>query len=93
MQAILTVEQIQNILNGCEQSLRMLQATPEFRALQSSRYFSTSNDLVLADAIQTLVEVSDGIANVQALESGFFDDQIAKSKLNQQLELKDSQNV
>ncbi|QLE54018.1 hypothetical protein FD724_40055 (plasmid) [Nostoc sp. C057] len=54
---------------GCEQTLRLIQATLEYRRLQTSEHFTTSNDLVLNDAIQSISEVLDGIEKVQLANS------------------------
>jgi hypothetical protein len=64
MQQVLTVDQILAILKGCEEYLRMLRATPEYRRLEASERFTTSNDLRLGDAIQALFEVQDGVFEV-----------------------------
>ncbi|MCW5319142.1 hypothetical protein GTQ43_37740 [Nostoc sp. KVJ3] len=65
MQQILTVEQILAMLKGYEESLRMLRATPEYMKLEASERFTTSNDLRLGDAVQTLVEVHEAILNIE----------------------------
>ncbi|MBE9036962.1 hypothetical protein [aff. Roholtiella sp. LEGE 12411] len=65
MNSNVSTEEIVIILAGVEQTLRLIQATPEYRRLQASKYFTTSNDLVLNDAIQSIFEVLDGIEQVQ----------------------------
>jgi hypothetical protein len=65
MQQVLTVEQILAILKGKEESLRMLRATPEYMRLEASERFTTSNDLRLGDAIQTLAEVHQAILDIK----------------------------
>ena len=65
MQQVLTVEQILAMLKGQEESLRMLRATPEYMKLEASERFTTSNDLRLGDAIQTLAEVHQAILNIE----------------------------
>ena len=69
MNSIVSTEEIVIILAGVEQTLRLIQATPEDRRLQTSEHFTTSNDLVLNDAIQSLSEVLDGIEKVQLANS------------------------
>jgi len=69
MNSILSTEEIVMILAGVEQTLRLIQATPEYRGLQTSEHFTTSNDLVLNDAIQSISEVLDGIEKVQLANS------------------------
>lgn len=66
----MTPQQIGAVLANTEQILRVVIALPEYQRLQHSRFFSTSNDLTLADAIQALVEVQDAIATVQEIEGG-----------------------
>ena len=65
MNSIVSTEEIVIVLAGVEQTLRLIQATPEYRRLQTSEHFTTSNDLVLNDAIQSISEVLDGIEKVQ----------------------------
>lgn len=55
----MNIEQIKSILEGAEESLRLLQQQPEYQRIE--RKISTPNDLVLADAIQTLSEISQAI--------------------------------
>ncbi|YAF99453.1 MAG: hypothetical protein AB3A66_30360 (plasmid) [Nodularia sp. CChRGM 3473] len=54
---ILTTSEIREILQGCRQTLRLVQSTEEYRKIEASEYFSTSNDLVLNDAVNALFEV------------------------------------
>jgi hypothetical protein len=69
MNSIVTTEEIVIILAGVEQTLRLIQATPEYTRLQTSKHFTTSNDLVLNDAIQSISEVLSGIEQVQLANS------------------------
>ncbi|MCF2152355.1 hypothetical protein IQ276_039410 [Desmonostoc muscorum LEGE 12446] len=69
MNSIISTEEIVIILAGVEQTLRLIQATPEYSRLQTSKHFTTSNDLVLNDAIQSISEVLDGIEKVQLANS------------------------
>ena len=59
--AIMTTEQIKSILAGAEESLRLLQSQPEYQAIENSDDFTTENDLVLGDAIQSLSEIYQAI--------------------------------
>jgi len=65
----MTPQQIGAVLANTEQILRVVIALSEYQRLQKSRFFSTSNDLTLADAIQALVEVQDAIATIQEHEA------------------------
>ena len=65
MTSIVSTEEIVIVLAGVEQTLRLIEATPEYSRLQTSKHFTTSNDLVLNDAIQSISEVLDGIEKVQ----------------------------
>ncbi len=69
------IEQIKALISGTEETLRLLQSLPEYQAIESSEGFSTPNDLVLADAIQTLSEIYQAI-----VESEYY---LPDSKLNQ----------
>ncbi|MGF1981121.1 MAG: hypothetical protein RMY30_036815 [Nostoc sp. CmiSLP01] len=73
MMCNISTEEIVIILAGVEQTLRLIQATPEYRRLQTSKHFTTSNDLVLNDAIQSISEVLSGIEQVQLANS--FDEE------------------
>jgi hypothetical protein len=55
----MNIEQIKSIIDGAEESLRLLQQQPEYQRIE--RKISTPNDLVLADAIQTLSEIYQAI--------------------------------
>jgi hypothetical protein len=69
MSSIVSTEEIVIVLAGVEQTLRLIQATPEYSRLQTSEHFTTSNDLVLNDAIQSISEVLNGIEKVQLANS------------------------
>lgn len=69
MMCNINTEKIVIVLAGVEQTLRLIQATPEYRRLQRSKHFTTSNDLVLNDAIQSIDEVLSGIEKVQLANS------------------------
>ncbi|MEG4166544.1 MULTISPECIES: hypothetical protein [unclassified Microcoleus] len=52
----ITIEEIKSILAGTEETLRLLQKQPEYQTIENSDSFVTQNELVLADAIQSLSE-------------------------------------
>lgn len=64
-QPSLTTTEIMTIILGCEQTLRFVQASPNYKQIEASERFSTSNDLRLGDAVQTLVEVHEAILNIE----------------------------
>ncbi|MHC5915840.1 MAG: hypothetical protein ACYTXE_33690 [Nostoc sp.] len=64
-QPSLTTTEIMTIILGCEQTLRFIQASPNYKQIEASERFSTSNDLRLGDAIQTLLEVHEAIINIE----------------------------
>lgn len=47
MEIKLTTQEIRAILQGCQYTLRLVGSSKDYRRLQSSEYFSTSNDVVL----------------------------------------------
>ncbi|MCG6133972.1 MAG: hypothetical protein MET45_04840 [Nostoc sp. LLA-1] len=65
MTQILTTEQIQSILKGIEETLRMLQAKSEYREIEATEEFTRANDFNLLDVIHALGEVQEGIENFQ----------------------------
>jgi hypothetical protein len=50
MEIKLTTTEIRTILQGCQHTLRLVGSSKDYRKIQSSEYFSTSNDVVLNDA-------------------------------------------
>ncbi|YAF99196.1 MAG: hypothetical protein AB3A66_27380 (plasmid) [Nodularia sp. CChRGM 3473] len=64
---ILTTSEIRAILQGCQQTLRLVQSTEEYRKIESSGYFSTSNDVVLNDAVNALFEVVGAIEEYESI--------------------------
>ena len=50
-------EQIKAILNGCEASLQLILSDANYQKIQQDEHFSTNNDLLLGDAVQTINEV------------------------------------
>ena len=64
-QPSLTTTEIMTILLGCEQILRFVQASPNYRDIEASERFSTSNDLRLGDAVQALMEIHQAILDIE----------------------------
>ncbi|MBC1300196.1 hypothetical protein GNF11_36015, partial [Nostoc sp. UCD122] len=50
-QPSLTTTEIMTIILGCEQTLRFVQASPNYKQIEASERFSTSNDLKIGDAV------------------------------------------
>ena len=65
MEIKLTTSEIRIILQGCQYTLRLVGSSKDYRRLQSSEYFSTSNDVVLNDAFNILGEIVDAIDRVE----------------------------
>ncbi|MBD2731383.1 hypothetical protein H6G96_35070 [Nostoc sp. FACHB-892] len=65
MEIKLTTAEIRTILQGCQYTLRLVGSSKDYRRLQSSEHFSTSNDVVLNDAFDVLGEIVDAIDCVQ----------------------------
>ncbi|MHC5862426.1 hypothetical protein [Nostoc sp.] len=65
MEIKLTTSEIRAILQGYQYTLRLVGSSKDYRRLQSSEYFSTSNDVVLNDAFNILGEVVDAIEQVE----------------------------
>ncbi|WP_225912846.1 hypothetical protein [Nostoc flagelliforme] len=61
----LTTSEIRTILQGCQYTLRLVGSSKDYRRLQLSEHFSTSNDVVLNDAFNILGEVVDAIVQVE----------------------------
>lgn len=73
MEVKLTTSEIRTILQGCQYTLRLMGSSKDYRRLQSSEYFSTSNNVVLNDAFNILGEIVDAIDSVQqATQKGEF---------------------
>ncbi|MBE9054297.1 hypothetical protein IQ243_28675 [Nostocales cyanobacterium LEGE 11386] len=82
MQMILTTSEIRAILQGCRQTLRLVQSTEEYRRIENSEYFSTSNDVVLNDAVNALFEVVGAIEEYEVItqqEEGWMEQQIKEA--------------
>ncbi|MFW9262000.1 hypothetical protein [Nostoc sp. CALU 546] len=65
MEIRLTTAEIRTILQGCQYTLRLVGSSRDYRKIQSSEHFSTSNDVVLNDAFNILGEVVDAIDEVE----------------------------
>ncbi|MBW4456792.1 MAG: hypothetical protein KME55_31220 [Nostoc indistinguendum CM1-VF10] len=61
----LTTAEIRTILQGCQYTLRLVGSSKDYRKIQSSEHFSTSNDVVLNDAFSILGEIVDAIDEVE----------------------------
>ncbi len=64
-QPSLTTTEIMTIILGCEQTLRFVQASPNYKQIEACKRFSTSNDLKIGDAVQTLMEIHEAILNIE----------------------------
>ena len=67
MEIKLTTSEIRTILQGRQYTLRLVGSSKDYRKIQSSEYFSTSNDVVLNDAFNILGEVVDAIDEVEQM--------------------------
>ena len=65
MEIKLTTSEIRAILQGCQHTLRLVQSSRDYRNIQSSQYFSTTNNVVLNDAFSILGEIVDAIEQVE----------------------------
>ena len=65
MEIKLTTAEIRTILQGCQYTLQMVGSSKDYRRLQSSEHFSTSNDVVLNDAFNVLGEVVEASDQVE----------------------------
>ena len=61
----LTTPEIRAILQGCQYTLQLVGSSRDYRKIQSSEYFSTSNNVVLNDAFNILGEVVYAIDEVE----------------------------
>ena len=64
-QPSLTTTEIMTIIEGCKQTLKFVQLSSTYQEIESSERFTTSNDLRLGDAIQSLSEVHQAILNIE----------------------------
>ncbi|MCF2152245.1 hypothetical protein IQ276_038840 [Desmonostoc muscorum LEGE 12446] len=65
MEIRLTTAEIRTILQGCQYTLRLVGSTKDYRRLQSSEHFSTSNNVVLNDAFNVLEEIVSAIDDIE----------------------------
>lgn len=65
MEIKLTRSEIRTILQGCQYTLQLVGSSKDYRRLQSSEYFSTSNDVVLNDAFNVLGEIVSAVEQVE----------------------------
>ncbi|MGF2037401.1 MAG: hypothetical protein RMZ43_019125 [Nostoc sp. CmiVER01] len=65
MEIKLTTPEIRAILQGCQYTLRLVGSSQDYRKIQSSEHFSTSNNVVLNDAFNILEEVVDAIDEME----------------------------
>ncbi|MBN4004228.1 MULTISPECIES: hypothetical protein [unclassified Nostoc] len=67
MEIRLTTSEIRTILQGCQYTLQLVGSSKDYRRLQSSEHFSTSNDVVLNDAFNVLEEIVNAIDGVEQM--------------------------
>ncbi|MBN3959192.1 hypothetical protein [Nostoc sp. NMS8] len=67
MEIKLTTSEIRAILQGCQHTLRLVGSSRDYRNIQSSQYFSTTNNVVLNDAINVLFELVEAIDGVEQM--------------------------
>ncbi|MBD2248734.1 hypothetical protein [Nostoc sp. FACHB-888] len=67
MEIKLTRSEIRTILQGCQYTLRLVGSSQDYRKIQSSQYFSTTNDVVLNDAVNVLFELVEAIDGVEQM--------------------------
>lgn len=65
MEIRLSTSEIRTILQGCQYMLQIVGSSKDYRRLQSSEHFSTSNNVVLNDAFNVLEEIVDAIDDVE----------------------------
>ncbi|MBD2534159.1 hypothetical protein H6G97_33365 [Nostoc flagelliforme FACHB-838] len=62
-------QQLTSTLKNCLSELMKVNNSNEFKRIEQSRYFSTTNDVFLGDAINTINEVLEGIRGVEVCQS------------------------
>ncbi len=62
-QPSLTTTEIMTIILGCEQTLRFVQASPNYKQIEASERFSTPPVLKMCAAVQALMETPEAIVN------------------------------
>lgn len=63
VQPSLTTTEIMTIIESCEHILRFVQVSPVYKQIEASERFTTTNDLRMGDAVQSLVEINQAIVN------------------------------
>jgi hypothetical protein len=71
MEIKLTTSEMRAILQGCQYTLQLVGSSKDYRKIQSSEHFSTSNDVVLNDAFNILGEVVNAIDEVEQATQQF----------------------
>ncbi|MBW4430037.1 MAG: hypothetical protein KME50_38290 [Nostoc desertorum CM1-VF14] len=71
MEIKLSRSEIRTILQGCQYTLQLVGSSKDYRKIQSSEHFSTSNDVVLNDAFNILGEVVNAIDEVEQATQQF----------------------
>ncbi|WP_341531872.1 hypothetical protein WKK05_38355 (plasmid) [Nostoc sp. UHCC 0302] len=84
MEMKLSTSEIRAILQGCQYTLRFIGSSKDYRQLQGSPDFSTSNNVYLKDAVNILGEVLEAILEVERIihdqkESGEGDTDLSES--------------
>ncbi|MCC5638741.1 hypothetical protein LC593_23480 [Nostoc sp. CHAB 5844] len=69
MAQILSLDEILSLLKGIDVALRMLQAKSEYRDIETTEEFTSSNDFNLLDVIHTLGEVVEAIERFQSAQN------------------------
>ncbi|MBN3888408.1 MAG: hypothetical protein HWQ43_04270 [Nostoc sp. JL31] len=64
----MNISELVTFLNGVSNILDSVQDSPELKRLVKSRYYSTSNNLVLADIQLVIEEVSKGLDQANKFE-------------------------
>ncbi|MEH1768523.1 hypothetical protein [Nostoc sp.] len=64
----MSISELVTFLNGVSYILDSVQDSPELKRLIESRYYSTSNNLVFADILLVIEEVSKGLAQANKFE-------------------------
>ncbi|MEH1856127.1 MAG: hypothetical protein V7L11_31690 [Nostoc sp.] len=64
----MSISELVTFLNGVSYILDSVQDSPELKKLIESRYYSTSNNLVFADILLVIEEVSKGLAQANKIE-------------------------
>ncbi len=67
MEIKLTTSEIRAILQGCQHTLRLVGSSQDYRNIQSSQYFSTTNDVMLNDAVNVLFELIEAVDGVEQM--------------------------